>query len=54
MCWVTEHGVLLAKGYYEAMMDKLDKVPKSRFKALCKIEMEKIRVVRTYNRRVWE
>jgi hypothetical protein len=36
------------------MMDKIDDVPKSRFKALEEIEKEKIKIAKTYNKRVME
>jgi hypothetical protein len=46
MCRVTEHEALSAGGYYEAMMNKLDEVPESRFKALHEVEKQNIRVAK--------
>jgi hypothetical protein len=37
---VTRQDSLSAKQYHELMMDKIDNVPKSRFKALEEIEGE--------------
>jgi hypothetical protein len=34
------------------MMDKIDDVPKIRFKALEEIEKEKIKITKAYNKRV--
>jgi hypothetical protein len=42
---VTGQGSLLAKECHELMMDKIDDVPKSWFKALEEIEKEKIKCV---------
>jgi hypothetical protein len=36
------------------MMDKIDDVPESRFKALEEIEREKIKIAKAYNKRVME
>jgi hypothetical protein len=36
------------------MMVKIDDIPESRFKALEEIEMEKIKIVKVYNKRVIE
>jgi hypothetical protein len=47
-------GSLSAKQYHELMMDKIDDVPKSRFKALEEIEKEKIKIAKAYNKRVME
>jgi hypothetical protein len=41
-CRVAKQGALLDEEYCEAMMDKLDDVPESRFKALHEIEKEKM------------
>jgi hypothetical protein len=49
---VTGQSSLSAKEYHELMMDKIDDVHKSRFKALEEIEMEKIKIAKTYNIRV--
>jgi hypothetical protein len=37
-CRVIEHEAFSAGEYYEAMMNKLDEVPKSQFKALHEVE----------------
>jgi hypothetical protein len=49
---VTKLGSLSAKEYHELMMDKIDDVPKSRFKVLEEIEKEKIKRAKAYNKRV--
>jgi hypothetical protein len=36
------------------MMDKIDDIPKSRYKALEEIEKEKIKIAKVYNKRVME
>jgi hypothetical protein len=36
------------------MMDKIDDIPKSRYKALEEIEKEKIKIAKAYNKRVME
>jgi hypothetical protein len=51
---VTGQGSLSAKEYQELMMDKIDDVPESRFKALEEIEREKIKIAKAYNKRVME
>ncbi len=51
---VTGQGSLSAKEYHELMMDKIDGIPKSRFKALEEIEMEKVKIAKAYNKRVME
>jgi hypothetical protein len=43
---VTGHGSLSAKEYHELMMDKVDDVHESRFKALEEIEKEKIKIAK--------
>jgi hypothetical protein len=43
-------GNLSAKGYNELMMDKIDDVHESRFKALEEIEKEKIKIAKAYNK----
>jgi hypothetical protein len=40
--------------YTELMMDRIDKVPKSRLKVLSEIEKEKMRMTRAYNKKVVE
>jgi hypothetical protein len=49
---VTGQGSLSAKEYHELMMDKIDDVPESWFKALEEIEKEKIKIAKAYNKRV--
>jgi hypothetical protein len=51
---VTGQDSLSAKEYHELMMDKIDDVPESRFKALEEIENEKIKIAKAYNKRVVE
>jgi 6-pyruvoyl-tetrahydropterin synthase len=51
---VTGQGSLSAKEYHEWMMDKIDDVPESRFKALEEIEKEKIEIAKAYNKCVME
>jgi hypothetical protein len=51
---VTKHGSLSAKEYHEFMMDRIDDVPESWFKALKLIEKEKIKIAKAYNKRVME
>jgi hypothetical protein len=51
---VIEQGSLSSKEYHELMMDKIDDVLKSRFKALEEIEKEKIKIAKAYNKRVTE
>jgi hypothetical protein len=51
---VTGHGSLSAKEYHELMMDKIDDVPESQFKALEEIEKEKIKIAKAYNKHVME
>jgi transposase InsO family protein len=53
-CQITKQGALSVKEYSEAMMIKLDEVPEIRFKALRKIEKEKMWVARAHNKRVRE
>jgi hypothetical protein len=42
----------LAEEYIEAMMDRIDSIPESRFKLLREIEQEKRWVVKANNKRV--
>jgi hypothetical protein len=51
---VIGQGSLLAKEYHELMMDKIDDVHESQFKALEEIEKEKIKIAKAYNKRVTE
>jgi hypothetical protein len=48
----TGQGSLSAKEYHKLVMDKIDDVPKSRFKALEEIEKEKIKIAKACNKRV--
>jgi hypothetical protein len=41
---ITGQDYLLAKEYTELMMDKVDKAPESRLKALEEIEKEKVKI----------
>jgi hypothetical protein len=50
---VTGQGSLSTKEYHELMMDMIDDVPESRFKALEEIQ-EKIKIAKVYNKRVIE
>jgi hypothetical protein len=45
---------LSAKEYHKLMMDKIDDVHESRFKALEEIEKEKIKIAKAYNKCVTE
>jgi hypothetical protein len=49
---VTRHGSLSAKEYHELMMDKINNVHESRFKALEEIEKAKIKIAKVYNKHV--
>jgi hypothetical protein len=49
---VTGQGSLSAKEFHELMMNKIDDVRKSQFKALKDIEKEKIKIAKAYNKRV--
>jgi hypothetical protein len=49
---ITGHNASLAKEYEELMMDKIDEVPESRFKAMRRIEEEKVWSAKAYNKRV--
>jgi hypothetical protein len=49
---VTRQDSLSAKKYHELMMDKIDVVPESRFKALEEKEREKVKIAKAYNKRV--
>jgi hypothetical protein len=51
---VTGQDSLSAKEYHELMMDKIDDVPESRFKALEETEREKVKIAKAYNKRVVE
>jgi hypothetical protein len=46
---VFRQGSLSAKECHELMMDKIDDVSKSRFKALEEIEKEKIKIAKATN-----
>jgi hypothetical protein len=49
---ITRQDYLSAKEYTELMMDKVDKNPESRLKALEEIEKEKVKIAKAYNKRV--
>jgi hypothetical protein len=51
---VTGQDSLSAMEYHELMLDKIDDVPESRFKALEQIEREKVKIAKAYNKRVVE
>jgi hypothetical protein len=51
---VIRQGSLLAKEYHQLMMDKIDDVHESQFKALEEIEKEKIKIAKAYKKRVTE
>jgi hypothetical protein len=51
IAWWNE---LLAIDYHNLMLDRLDKVSDERIKALEKIDRDKLRVARAYNKRVKE
>jgi hypothetical protein len=51
---VTGQGSLSAKDYNKLMMDKINDIPKSQFKALEEIEKEKIKIAKAYNKCVME
>jgi hypothetical protein len=53
-CRVSKHDILSAKEYDKLMMDRIDEVPKNRFKALREIKKEKMKVAKAYNKRVRE
>jgi hypothetical protein len=53
-CRIAKQNALSAKEYGELMMDRIDDVLESRFKAVRKIEEEKIRSTKVYNKRVKE
>jgi hypothetical protein len=54
MCRIIKQDALSAKEYTEGMMDRIDELPKSRFRALEEMEKEKLRAAKVYNRRVKE
>jgi hypothetical protein len=51
---IARQNVLLAIDYHNLMLDRLDKVSNERVKALGKIERDKLRVAKNYNKRVKE
>jgi hypothetical protein len=51
---VSRQDDLSAIEYNELMMERVDETPESRFKALKKIEKEKRKVPKAYNKRVKE
>lgn len=53
-CRVAQQNALSAMEYTELMMNRIDGIPESRFKAMKKIEKEKMKVARAYNKKVRE
>jgi hypothetical protein len=51
---VTVQDSLSSKEYHELMMDRIDGIPKSRFKALEEIGKEKIKIAKAYKKCVME
>jgi hypothetical protein len=51
---ITSQDALSAKEYGELMMDKIDEVQERQFRAMGRIEEEKIRSAKVYNKRVME
>jgi hypothetical protein len=51
---ITGQDSLSTKEYHELMMDKIDDIPESRFKALEQIEREKVKRDKAYNNLVME
>jgi hypothetical protein len=51
---ITGQDYLSAKEYTKLMMDKVDKAPENRLKALEEIEKEKVKIAKAYNKRVRE
>jgi hypothetical protein len=51
---ITRQDSLSTKEYHELMVDKIDDVHESRFKALEELEKEKIKIATTYNKHVME
>jgi hypothetical protein len=54
VCRVVRQNDLPVKDYTYLMMDKLDKAPEGRFKAMMEIEKEKLQTAKAYNRKVRE
>jgi hypothetical protein len=53
-CRVANQEILSVVEYVEIMMDSIDDIWESQFRALREIEKEKLRVTKTYNKKVWE
>jgi hypothetical protein len=51
---ITRQDYLSANEYTDLMMDKVDKAPESRLKALEEIEKEKVKIAKAYNKHVVE
>ena len=49
---LAKQNNLSAVDYYNSMMDNIDEVTDKRIKALKEIEKDKLRVARTYNKKV--
>jgi hypothetical protein len=52
--WIARQNKLLAVNYDNLMLDRLDEVSDERIKALGEIERDKLRVARSYNKKVKE
>jgi hypothetical protein len=48
-CGIVKQDILPAKEYTEGMMDRIDELPESRFRALEEIEKEKLWAAKAYN-----
>jgi hypothetical protein len=53
-CSVARQNALLTEEYIDLVMDKLSEAPDNRFKALRKIEKEKLQTIKAYNNKVRE
>jgi hypothetical protein len=49
-CRTTQQNDLTAKEYTSMMMERLDRVPEDRFKAMMEIEKEKLQTAKAYNK----
>jgi hypothetical protein len=52
--WIARQNELSAVDYHNLMLDRFDEVSDERIKAFGKIERDKLRVARAYNKRVKE
>jgi hypothetical protein len=53
-CRTTQQNDLTAEEYTSMMMERLDRVPEDRFKAMMEIEKEKLQTAKAYNKKVKE